>query len=126
MRFRSPVTPPGIARVAVGLFSRGSAGAQAITGLGFTPKIIIFLAYGSGGATEIHSHGFDNAILAHCTYKMGDGEIMYGSTVRSIVVAVGAANFIRGYVSSMDPDGFTVTWDLTGAATANVFYLALC
>jgi len=125
MKLGFPLLPPGIKNIAIGTFSRGSAGAQSITGLGFVPKIIILFAYSADISVEVYSHGFDNVASHYCMYKMGDGVGEYGSAIRSIVVANGAANFIRGYVSSMDADGFTVTWDLTGAATANVYYLAM-
>jgi len=120
-----PLLPPGIAKVKVGDFYRSSAGAQAITGVGFTPKVVIFLAYASGGATEIHSHGFDNVAAHRCINKPGSSEAVVGQNAYSIYLQLDAGNIIRGYLASMDADGFTVTWELTGTLTGYVIYLAM-
>jgi len=125
MKLGFPLLPPGISKIAIGNFSRGSAGNQAITGLGFAPKVIIFFATDTAGLADIQSHGFSNVSQNQCIYKYGDAATQYQSLIRCIIVARTAANFIRGYVASMDADGFTVTWDLTGAATADVTYLAM-
>jgi len=125
MKLGYPVLPPGIAKIAIGTFSRGSAGAQAITGVGFVPKVVILLAAGCDAATEVFSNGVDNAASPRCNFKGGAVATVYQSSVRSIVVQLDASNFIRGYITSMDADGFTVTWDLVGGATAYVVYLAM-
>jgi len=125
MKVGYPNLPPGIAKLYIGSLSRGSAGAQTITGLGFAPKAVIFLANDADIATEAFSQGFDKLDQRACIFKGGNVATVYQSIVRSIVIQVDVANFIRGYITSMDADGFTVTWDLTGSATAYVVFLAM-
>jgi len=125
MKLGYPALPPGIAKLYIGSFSRGSAGAQAITGVGFSPKAVIFLASDPDIATEAFSQGFDKQDQRACAYKGGSVATVYQSTARSIVIQVDASNIIRGYITSMDADGFTVTWDLAGSATAYVVFLAM-
>jgi len=125
MKVGYPNLPPGISKIAIGSLTRNSAGNQAVTGLGFAPKVISFFGYSSVSATDIQSRGFDNVASHYCIYKFGGTEPQYSSAVRSIVVGPDTSNFIRGFVASMDADGFTITWDLTGIATADVIYLAM-
>jgi len=125
MKLGFPLMPPGISKISIGTFTRAAAGNQAVTGLGFAPKVIIFLANESGVSNLAASTGFDNVAQKGCIYIHPTLSITYSSTTRSIVAQKDATNFIRGFVASMDADGFTVTWDMTGAASATVIYLAM-
>jgi len=125
MKVSYPTIPPGISKIKIGRFARSVAGAQAVTGVGFSPKIVIFFAFGTGGATEIWSNGFDDSIGHRAIVKTGDTEGCAESSTQSIAIQISAGNIIQGYISSMDADGFTVTWTLTGVASAVVCFLAM-
>jgi hypothetical protein len=112
-------------RVKIGTFLANAGGSQSITGVGFKPNVLIFFATDGVGIGTATSFGFDDG-TSHCVtyYKGGLGAGFYRST-ESIYIFVDASNIIKGYVSSMDADGFTLTWTLTGGATARVVYLAI-
>jgi len=125
MKVGYPNIPPGISKLYIGSLLRGTAGAQAITGVGFVPKVVLFFGMENTLTIDAHSHGFDTKSQQACNFKRGGVTIVDQDTTRSIVVYKDAANIIRGYITSMDADGFTITWDLTGGVTASVIYLAM-
>lgn len=120
-----PKQIPGISNVKIGRFERNAAGDQAITGVGFVPKVVIFLAHATGGARQVSSWGFDDGTEHRCKYFLGTSEDAGEETAKSISLLVDATHFIDGYIKSMDSDGFTVTWAKTGAIIGYVVYLAM-
>jgi len=125
MKLGFPLLPPGISKIKIGEFTRNAAGNQAITGVGFAPKVVLFFAYATGGTNQIGSWGFDNGASPSCLWMGGDSVDLTHYTNRSIFVRKTAVNILEGYIASMDSDGFTVTWALTGAVTAFGIYLAM-
>jgi len=125
MKVGYPNIPPGIYKIAVGNFNRSTSGAQAITGLGFVPRIVIFFAVGIGTANLAFSNGNDNGVQHQCSMSRPANPDMYYDYTKSIHVIKDGTNYINGYISSMDADGFTITWALTGAITVYVTYLAM-
>ena len=117
--------PTGIKNVSIGYISRNAAGTQSITGVGFKPKIVLFLAHGVGGTYQIASWGFDDAVNCVSTYLAGNSVDASRSSTYSIVAWKTNTAYIRGYISSMDSDGFTLSWALTGTMTAYAYYLAM-
>ena len=117
-------------RFKVGNFTRDLAtatGTQAITGVGFKPKAIIIFgvvngsAGVTGGFSEASSHGCfydDNAVVAD-TWQINTAAILLHE--RS------SGNFQTATVSSLDSDGFTLSWTKTGTptGTATHVYLAI-
>ncbi len=106
-----------------------SSGSQAITGIGFKPRAIIFLAiqpssteaswgFSDGGIDEDKSL-YDNHQNAPDTYSATGGQ--------SILLSESAANIYSGNIDSFDADGFTFAWTKTGSptGTANILYLAI-
>jgi len=125
VRVGFPKQIPGIQNVAIGRFLRDAAGNQAVTGLGFVPRVIIFFAVNLSFSTNITSDGVSNQTENRCFYHAGHLTLMSESLNRCVWIQVDATNYIRGYVASLDADGFTVTWELTGSVTAAVIYLAM-
>lgn len=114
------------ARFKVGSFTRDMSlanGTQDITGLGFTPKLIIFLGQ---SASYNLSWGFDNG-ADHCSILQGANGNCFTNTTRSIHVGSGSSNTYRGYVSATASGQFTVSWERYGTPTgiATTFYVAL-
>ena len=109
-----------------------ASGTQAITGVGFTPKAVIFLAVIN--ATQEWSVGVDDgtASTARGLGGIGSGTstpitVQDNNGSDSIHIRVDASNHYAGYISAFGADGFTITWTKTGSPTGTVQikYLAL-
>jgi hypothetical protein len=122
----------GIGKVGTFLRNSGTAtGTVAYTGVGFKPSAIIFMATISGLPSE--SVGFTNATSGHClwidnTYGTGGGG--YNNAIYFLRLQAGNGNYQLADISTMDADGFTLSWTKfvvgTGTPTTNisVYYLA--
>ncbi len=104
-----------------------ASGTQAITGVGFTPKMVVFMSTLDG--TVYATWGFDNASGAASMFANNAGTAdNYGKdTAKSITLAQTGSNFNQANITSMDADGFTLTWTKTGSptGTATIIYLAI-
>ena len=114
-------------RFAVGSFTRDTSlasGTQAVTGLGFTPKAIIFLANESGTAEM--SWGLDNGTAVVVLDEKSTAGLYSNTTAYSIFVEQTDGVQYLGKVDSFDSGGFTITWTRVGAPTGTltVFYMA--
>lgn len=97
-------------------------GTQAITGVGFTPRAVIFVA---GNNDNKFSVGFDTGVNSVCLLSYGNN--LYTRHIgHSIVYSDQTSTESMGYISSLDADGFTVTWSKTGSPTGNLGIGALC
>ena len=104
-----------------------ASGDQAVTGVGFKPSLIIFLAAITG--TSQFSIGFDDRInhksvndFTAVTAAAWDREMAH-----SIWLTQAGATYYEGIVSAFGADGFTILWTKAGdkTGTANIFYIAL-
>lgn len=122
-------------RFEVGQFTRDfttATGTQAVTGVGFEPKAIYFMA-SIGLATGHTSWGFTSGTAAADNLVLWDD---YGTTAdtysitgtaRCILILETATKFQIGTLSSFGSDGFTISWIKTGttsAGTVTVQYMA--
>lgn len=102
---------------------------QAITGVGFTPKAVIFLM--AAGGTPQSSIGFDTVTSSSCicTNDNGTASNWTLSTTTSIRGEEDGTKNYDGKINSMDADGFTIGWTRTSTPTLagnlSVFYLAI-
>jgi hypothetical protein len=118
--------------VKVGYFTRDlstATGAQAITGVGFTPTAIIVFCHTPSNTNQF-SVGFASAINSgHATYDDGDNSAgTYGTTAAGFfLMDQGSGSYSYADINSWDADGFTVGHVKTGAptGTATFNYLAL-
>lgn len=118
--------------VKVGSFTRDisiASGTQAVTGVGFTPKAVVFFT-GLGAANETGlSVGGDDGTTGVCVYNNAQNTATAwganGSTA-SIVIVNAAGTSYAGKISAFGADGFTVTWTKTGSpvGTYIISYLA--
>ena len=105
--------------------TRSGVGNQVITGVGFTPSIVIFFTSIAGSAEDIWSIGFDNNGEKVCLFCDHNSAISLVPNA-SMYGYVGAANYQYGYISAVSSDGFTITWVVNGAAiTMNIGYLCI-
>jgi hypothetical protein len=103
---------------------------QAITGLGFTPTVIIFQGVKQGsaelswGMSSDSTHGNRQSAIA----KRGNSTTVYNIDLTNggIVYDEDGANIYAGSVSSWDADGFTISWVKTASPTGtlSINYLA--
>lgn len=119
-----------VSHMDIGSFTRDTAtasGNQSITGVGFLPTSIVFLAAVNGGSRM--SIGFDDNTLNFCVYdNHNDAANTWGAnSSASIVLNSGGGLVYAGSIGSFDSDGFTVAWVRTGAptGTGTIFYWAL-
>lgn len=103
-----------------------TTGTQAITGLGFQPRLIIF----SGGIDQSTKSSFGascNSDFRTASNNGGTtGSFTTGSAFAALIMQDGS-NYAQAAVTSKDSDGFTLTWSKTGSptGTATLFYIAL-
>lgn len=97
-----------------------SATDTTISGLGFTPRMIVFMC---GGGANI-SLGFDNGTTHYIMSLIpGTGGISVTSGY-SIYGYSSLGNSIVAYVSSVNTNGFVIRSTETGIGTAYIFYIA--
>lgn len=112
-------------------FTRDTAaasGSQAVTGVGFTPKWILFL-YGVSGSAK-WGVGFSDITNGYGLYSDHNSSAdtmvpMSGGSNIIFFESGGGANYL-GVLASADADGFTITWTKTGSPTGTGTILALC
>jgi hypothetical protein len=101
-------------------------GTQAVTGVGFKPRGILFLASVSG--TSAMSVGMTDGTDSHCIYDNNQNTSdTYGAVANQSVVAL-TANAQANYaaLTSFDADGFTVTWTKVNSPTGTTTVYAIC
>ena len=114
----------------VGSFTRDTedaSGDQAVTGVGFTPKALLFIG-GQNQSVEV-AWGWADANTEFGLYdRNGNVADTYGtSTTRwGTFVQTGSLEY-QGSVKSMDVDGFTIAWVRSGTPSGvlTLSYLAL-
>ena len=111
-------TPGAALQVKVGILTRemdAVSGNVAYTGIGFTPKLILF-DYGVDGTAEIYTGmGFDDGTNARATsISATDGTKVF-QTNKSIGALEDGSKSQVAEIASFDSDGFTLTWAKGGA-----------
>lgn len=116
--------------VKVGAFTRDislASGTQAVTGVGFQPKAIIFFA--CQNASVKASWGVSDGTTDGATGDIhGQAATQYNTTTSDCIdVRENAADVYQGDVSALGADGFTINWTKVGTPTGtlNVNYLAI-
>ena len=112
-------------RFYLGSLSRDTSAASdsvAYTGVGFAPKAVLF--FGAVAGTTKVSWGMSNASTDQAIARVGSNYDTYSS--QAIVSFDSAGNETNGQLTSLDSDGFTISWTKTGApsGTMTVFYMA--
>lgn len=102
----------------IGNFTRDvttASGTQTVTGVGFTPRFVIFTSNLPGGA--VWSVGFDSGSTRVITLGDVTGGSLPSVTAVSLCVGVDASNFQQAVVNSFTGDGFVVGWTKVGLPT---------
>lgn len=114
-------------RYSIGSFSRDvslASGTQAITGVGFQPKLLIF--YTTIGGTTQMSWGVDDGTTHKDTIITSVGtSTADGNNSIDFLQPNGATSAVA-YISTMGVDGFTLTWTKAGSptGTADIIFTA--
>ncbi|MDO8533286.1 MAG: hypothetical protein Q7S17_00895 [Xanthobacteraceae bacterium] len=99
-----------------------ATGSQAVTGVGFKPRAIIFMGAVSSGVGAWGMVGNDladgavSSLVVDTFYPSGD----------AIIAVTVSGSLQQAVVASYDADGFTLTWTKTGAPTGTATLYALC
>lgn len=100
-----------------------ASGTQAVTGVGFTPRLVILLGNQTGNART--SVGFSDGTNDYSIYMVDAGNAFNSATGSSLNAGSGA-NSQSGEISAFGADGFTITWTKTGSPTGTFNLMALC
>lgn len=110
--------------------SPSANGAQAVNGVGFRPKLILFLAASSSNG-PFFSIGFDmEGGPSECQYANANGNVGYfGQFSNGMCLYQSATNgnhFWNAYVSSRNSDGFVIQKSTTGNPSGPATVKAVC
>lgn len=104
-----------------------ASGTQAVTGVGFQPTLVLFFYAVSGNAAW--GIGYDSGsspkTVADAHNSSANTMATSNNSIRAIMGSAGVTEY-TGIISSMDADGFTITWTKTGSPTGtlSIFYIA--
>ncbi|GAG01951.1 unnamed protein product, partial [marine sediment metagenome] len=101
-------------------------GDAVITGVGFKPSHVIFLA---GKNTDYHwSAGFDDGSIKYSIANAASATVViYADSSFSIKLMESSSVHQKGLISAIGSDGFTITWTRTGSpAAGGAVVYALC
>lgn len=99
-------------------------GTQAITGVGFTPKAIIFFAV-ENTSTKFSVAAASGASEAYVLGAYSAGTFTYSNGVVFTITSLSVTQALAS-LTSFDTDGFTLTWTKNGSPTGTVDVRALC
>lgn len=115
--------------VKIGTFTRDSSiasGTQSVTGVGFRPSMVVFLA--TNDSHNIFTIGFDNGTLHYAVYYNSSLSLNSTSSGASIYASYASAppHIYYGSISSLEADGFTINWTKQQSpdGTMTITYLA--
>jgi hypothetical protein len=114
----------------VGSFTRDTStatGTQAITGVGFVPRLVLFFASDTSNAHSV-SIGVDEGTVPQCLTDYNASSANTWAQITNAIRLIQAAGIdYRGNIQSMDADGFTISWTKVGAKTgaATISYIAI-
>lgn len=110
----------------VGVFNRDTSlasGTQAVTGVGFQPKSVVFIT-GTGAVAGVMSWGFGaddgNADRSWADNNNNTASGYSSSDTNCINALFGGGASYAGNIQSYDADGFTISWTKTGSPTATI------
>jgi hypothetical protein len=106
-----------------------ATGNQSVTGVGFTPKLVIF--YASIANTVYWCLGASSADSAYCNPYVIDGtgvdpSFLAENYATAIVLTSSLNNSQLATVDSFDADGFTLSWTKGGSPTGTANIIAIC
>jgi hypothetical protein len=95
-----------------------ASGTAAITGLGFRPIMVFFQGY-VGTVSNFTGMDTGNIRSLNLNYDVG---LHYSDQSNSLWFFASGGNYVSGQISSMDADGFTITFSRSGAPTGTGYF----
>lgn len=102
-------------------------GNQSITGVGFQPSIVLLFASASAGSVVgATSWGWGDGTAKFCISSVAAAGIYHAYTAFAVVLTTAAGVYSGVSATSMDSDGFTLTWTKGGlpTGTATIGFIA--
>lgn len=114
-------------RFKVGTLTRDlslASGNVAYTGVGFTPKAILFFT--AMPATDWAAWGFSDGTSHVSVDREADAKFYANTPNFAFTIGSSAGNYQKAIINSFDADGFTLAWTKVNSptGTGNVMYLA--
>jgi hypothetical protein len=110
----------GNGKTKVGSFTLTASGLiQSVTGVGFTPAIVFFFMHETTGYWTIGADDGTDRCVAGLGY---DGAISSGSPIQ---YRKASSDYLRGYIATMDADGFSIHKVYEGGKDILVHYRAM-
>jgi hypothetical protein len=124
------VLPPQAPRFKIVTFTRDmstASGTQAITGVGFRPRAVVFITSRAAGTSQ-NCVGLDDGTTPIGIFDNHNATAdTWGiDTSFSLVVLAGGSDYNQGKITAYGLDGFTITWTKTGSPTGTNTFAALC
>ncbi|MBA7581963.1 hypothetical protein ES708_23880 [subsurface metagenome] len=94
-------------------------------GIGFQPSVVIFVAADSYTSSPNFSWGFDTLTQRYVIFQGGAAPYSGVDVNNSIYIKEAGGDTIKGVISALGSDGFTITFTEIGAAQAYCTYLCL-
>ena len=125
----------GTLSVKIGSFTRDmtlASGTQAVTGVGFKPRAVLFLSnvantgqasIGFGALPNTATGPFDSVSLNSRTATSAG---TFSTNTGTVFAYQGSTDYYNGNLSDFDSDGFTMSWVKTGSTTGTleIYYMA--
>lgn len=117
------------ARIKIGSFTRdmtAATGSVAYTGVGFTPKAVVFLSALSSQSIPL-SVGVDDSTGRGTIFTRGSASFITTPSYSIQLETLAGTDFQSGSISAFGADGFTIGWTKTGSptGTAQIIYMAM-
>ncbi len=100
------------------------SGTQGVTGVGFQPRAISIHAQGGNGTKTIGGWGFGDDVITTQSIFTSEPSGFFNRTSQLLSLTDGT-NGMNAALTSMDSDGFTITWTKSGTGQ-NVEFIVLC
>ena len=104
-----------------------SSGTQTVTGVGFTPKAVIFIAGVNSNAGCLSVGADDGTASGLTSLDPSTTPLNYIDYTHSIQIWPQTGNnYVSGVITSFNSDGFVITWTKTGSPTGTARIACLC
>lgn len=105
--------------------TRDAPGEQVITGVGYQGSLVLFLCCDQTSANINWSIGLDSGAYYASLLNSWNGTVMSVNTDASLNISRDVDNNIRGHITAMGADGFTITWTELGVSAARFRFWVL-
>jgi len=113
------------ANMATGSYSYGATGDEVVSGLGFKPGLVIFVARDDSVPGPGYSIGFDDGTVKMAVGAANDDSDVTIGVTASMRFERTAGNTLISSISAIGADGFTVSHVVSGTCVALICWFAI-